>query len=276
MVYWDPNPNLFIIPVLNWPIKWYGCLFALGFTCGFFIFRATLFRYLCLEKPSVSPNLLKKMAGALSDQIILYGVVGTVIGARLGHFLFYESPSDYLSRPWEIVQVWKGGLASHGAAIGICLALYLYCRKVKEIPYLRLLDFVSVPAALAGGFIRLGNLINQEILGTPTQLPWGFVFGHPADGSFLTGRHPVQLYESFFYFTLFIFLWYLARQPKYLLRRGFLIGLFLTSVFCFRFLVEFIKLEQSSFFSMFLTMGQWLSIPFIVAGIVLIRRSNSG
>ena len=279
VIHWDPNPEIFTIPFLNWPILWYGVFFAAGFAVGFPIFYSILCRYLSTRPDSFD---VQKRGMFLADRLTVYMVVGTVIGARVGHFLFYEHPAQYLKNPLEIFRVWEGGLASHGAAIGIILALVLFARRYKSLAegldWIRLLDYVCVPTALAGAFIRLGNFFNQEILGTPSNLPWAVIFAHPMDHSLPVPRHPVQLYESIFYFLVFFLLWRLTYRPSFLLAKGRLIGLFLILVFGFRFLVEYLKTEQSSLLSRAsdLTMGQILSIPAILAGaIFLYTRSTS-
>jgi phosphatidylglycerol---prolipoprotein diacylglyceryl transferase len=278
MIYWDPSPNLFIIPILNWPILWYGLFFAIGFLVGFPLFEGILLRYF-LQIGAVASDL-KQIALKVTDRVTVYVVLATALGARLGHFLFYEKPSEYLNNPFEILQIWKGGLASHGAAIAIIFTLFLLSRWTKKIDSgltcIRLLDFICVPTALAGSFIRIGNLFNQEILGTTTNLPWGFLFGHPRDGSFPIARHPVQIYESIFYLIVFLILWRLTFRKAFLLKEGKLIGLFLILVFGFRFFIESIKLEQSYLLtdSSYLTMGQWLSIPLFFLGLFFIVRSR--
>lgn len=193
-IYWDPKPELFTIPGVHWPILWYGVLFSAGFALGFPIFVHVLIRYFSFSKKGTSPAESKLKATKITDRLTVYMVVATVIGARLGHFLFYERPRDYLNDPFEIFRVWEGGLASHGAVIGILLATFFFSHRIgkKEgLDWLRTLDFVSVPTALAACFIRVGNFFNQEILGTPTDLPWAVVFGHPADHSSPVSRHPV-------------------------------------------------------------------------------------
>lgn len=282
MIYWDPDPDLFIIPILHWPIKWYGFFFAFGFAIGFLIFKKILIRFFLQNEPEKKIQEIQNQSLMITDKITVYLVIATAVGARLGHFLFYESPSEYLLRPWEILQIWKGGLASHGAAIGILVGIFLFSRWSRKIDsdltWMRCLDFVSIPTALAGAFIRFGNLMNQEILGTKTDLPWGFIFLHPVDGSFPIPRHPVQLYEALFYVFVFVLLWRLSFRPSFLCKQGKLIGLFLILVFSFRFLIEFLKVEQSFLLtSQTLTMGQWLSIPLIILGIfywVGFRRSQ--
>lgn len=275
MIYWDPNPVIFRLPLLDWPILWYGLFFALGFLVGFAIFVHLLARYLSTlpEWSQKSFKMLKQQAALIADQLALYVVIGTILGARLGHFLFYETPSEYLRDPLEIFRVWKGGLASHGAAFAIILALFLFSYKIRSqypsLHWIRLLDFISVPAAFAGCCIRVGNFFNQEILGTITQVPWAVTFGHPFDQSLPAPRHPVQMYEAIGYLCLFFLLWRLSYQDYFLKSKGKLIGLFLIFTFTFRFFMEFFKTEQSRIVSseIFLTMGQILSIPLVVLGL---------
>lgn len=287
-IFWDPKPEIFFLPVLHYPVLWYGVFFALGFILGFPIFVGILERFFRLrpelEKGDIldkdgHPNL-KKQAVELTDRLTIYMVIATVIGARLGHLIFYEAPSYYLNNPLQVFAVWKGGLSSHGAAIGIVLALwffsYQYRKQMRHLTWLGLLDFVCVPTALAGAFIRIGNFFNQEILGISTDVPWAVIFGHPADHSFPTPRHPVQLYEAVFYLFVFVLLWRLTFLPKFLKERGRLLGLFLILVFGFRIIVEYWKLEQSVLmpYSFDLTMGQILSIPAVLIGLWLYFRKK--
>jgi prolipoprotein diacylglyceryl transferase len=196
-------------------------------------------------------------------------IFGTVIGARLGHCLFYN-PEYYLSNPIEIFKVWEGGLASHGAAIGILTAIYLFAKKKKNYPMLWTLDRIVIVVALAGTFIRLGNLFNSEIIGTPTEVSWAFVFTAVDD----IPRHPAQLYESIAYFIIFLILLFIYYKGIEKNKNGLLFGLFLLLVFTFRFFVEFLKENQSGFEeSLVLNMGQLLSIPFVIVGIVFIIKS---
>lgn len=273
-IYWDPKPEIFTLPIVHWPILWYGVLFALGFAIGFPIFVNILTRFLGKDQ--------KRKAVAITDRLTVYMIIATIVGARVGHFLFYEHPANYLSDPLEIFRVWEGvrGLASHGAAAAIILALILFSYRIRslepKLTWIRLLDFVCIPTALAACLIRIGNFINQEILGTPTRLPWGVIFGHPSDGSPPFPRHPVQLYEAFFYLLVFILLWRLSFKKSFLFSRGKLIGLFLILVFGFRFFIEFLKIEQSHLLSSSpLTMGQFLSVPAILAGILFYSWKRS-
>ena len=221
----------------------------------------------------------KERAKILAEKALLYSVIGTIIGARLGDVLFYQSWRLIISDPLSVFRIWEGGLASHGGAIGVVIAFWLFFRKIKaqyaNLSFLRVLDLVCIPIAMVGGFIRLGNFFNQEILGTQTSLPWAVVFGHPSDGSFPTPRHPVQLYESLCYFIMSIFLYWIWKKDRSLEKQGRLIGLFLLLVFGFRMLIECVKEEQSNWLhSSWLSMGQWLSIPFVVMGLILLWKSR--
>jgi len=204
------------------------------------------------------------------NDLIWYVILGTVIGARLGHCLFYN-PSYYLSHPLEILQIWKGGLASHGAAIGILTAIYFYVKKRKGLTFLWLMDRLVITVALAGFFIRMGNLFNSEIIGKPTNSNWGFVFVSVDN----IPRHPAQLYEAIAYLLVFILIYAVFFVKREKLKNGSIFGLFLILVFAFRFFVEFIKENQSYFEEkMMLNMGQLLSIPLILLGIYLVFRRN--
>ncbi|MCD4735790.1 MAG: prolipoprotein diacylglyceryl transferase [Bacteroidales bacterium] len=247
---WNPDPEIFSVWFLS--IRWYGLLFALSFVAGYLIIGYMF------KREKIPPKLL--------DRLTTYMVIGTVVGARLGHCLFYE-PEYYLSNPLRILKVWEGGLASHGAAIGILIALYYFARKSHK-PYFWILDRVVIVVALAGLFIRTGNLMNSEIYGIETTLPWGFVFERWQE---TVPKHPTQIYEGLSYFVIFVllFLIYLYKGKK--LRDGFISGLFLTLLFLVRFLIEFVKEPQVTFENdMALNMGQLLSIPFIIAGLVLL------
>jgi phosphatidylglycerol:prolipoprotein diacylglycerol transferase len=243
-------------------IRWYGLLFASAFLAGYIVFT----RYLATER----------LSSEMLDQLLIYIAVGTVVGARLGHCFFYE-PDYFLKNPLEILKVWKGGLASHGAAIGILLALWLYIRKHK-LSFLWMIDRIVIVVALGGSFIRLGNLFNSEIYGRATDLPWGFRFLRdkvydPHTGELLpaVASHPTQLYESLSYMLIFVFLFTFYRKRYTVMRDGFIFGIFMILLFTVRFLIEFVKNDQVAFESgMTLNMGQWLSLPFILAGILML------
>lgn len=256
----------FNLPFLGRPILWYGFLFALGFFIGYWILL-----YLLKHLPQ---NAVKTQAKIVAEKLTFYVIIGTIVGARLGDVLFYQSPAVYLSDPLSIIKVWEGGLASHGGAAGILTALWLFSRKYTMLPWSRWLDLVIIPTGVVGFFIRVGNFINQEILGTITTASWAVVFGHPADHSLPSPRHPVQLYEAFYYLALFFLLFWCFQKKK--LRDGQISGLFLILVFAFRFVIEFFKEEQSALMGthFLCDMGQLLSLPFIVLGLYLWFRKK--
>ncbi len=383
-IYWDPERVIFILPLLERPIVWYGGFFALGFFLGFYLLLRLFKQYLShypqltasdiedwdillyrLEKGrkegnptalhffTCIPSLIKenwdqeqviealnqtmktsklfhrdflkelsgkrwitslmrfaqkhlsddqaqlfyrrlyfgeKVPGIISlkkrsvqfcEKLTMYVMVGTIIGARVGHLVFYEPMESYLKHPLMIIKTWEGGLASHGAVVGICFALFFFLLKVKKkvpaLSFVRLVDFLVIPTALAGALIRMGNFVNQEVLGTVTTVPWAVVFGHAADGSVPMPRHPTQLYESFFYLGVFAILLWLWNRKLLFLTPGKLSGLFFILVFSFRFLVEYLKEAQSALITQnsTLLMGQLLSIPLIIFGLLLfLKRSK--
>lgn len=265
-LHWDPSPEMFHwnLPLLGRPILWYGFLFALGFLLAY----GVLFSLIKDKVPHPRRTL---------DQLSFYVILGTVIGARLFDVIFYENWHQIAEHPWSVFEVWRGGLASHGAVAGILISLTFFQRRHRFCSYLRLLDLLTIPAGLVAGFIRIGNFVNQEIIGKPTNLPWAVVFGHPADGSAAVPRHPVQLYEALFYLSMFIALFALRRGWQQW-KEGRVCGLFLVLTFGFRFLIEFLKEEQSWHLAgSGLTMGQWLSIPLFLVGLYLsLFRQKSG
>jgi phosphatidylglycerol:prolipoprotein diacylglycerol transferase len=257
---WNVDPEIFSIGPLS--IRWYGLLFATAFLAGYIIFT----RFLSTER----------LTSEMLDKLLIFVAVGTIIGARLGHCLFYE-PDYFLKNPVEILKIWKGGLASHGAAIGILIALWLYIRKYK-LSFLWLIDRIVIVVALGGSFIRLGNLFNSEIYGRQTDLPWGFRFVRdqvfdPNTGELLATVpcHPTQLYEAFSYILIFVFLFIFYRKRYQTMRDGFVFGIFLILLFTARFFIEFVKNDQVAFEAgMKFNMGQLLSLPFILTGIVIL------
>ncbi len=257
---WNVDPEIFHIGQLS--IRWYGLLFASAFLSGYIVFT----RYLTTER----------LTSEMTDQLLIYIAVGTVIGARLGHCFFYE-PEYFLQNPLEILKIWKGGLASHGAAIGILLALWLYVRKHK-LSFLWMIDRIVIVVALGGAFIRLGNLFNSEIYGLPTDLPWGFEFVRDKLYDSTTGellptvaRHPTQLYEALSYLLIFAVLFMFYRKRYMKVRDGFIFGVFMILLFSARFFIEFVKNDQVAFEAgMQFNMGQLLSLPFILAGVLMI------
>lgn len=256
MINWDVSPDLFTIGPIT--IRWYSLLFSASFIVGYQI-MILIFR-----------NENRKEED-LND-LVWYMVLGTILGARLGHCMFYN-PSYYLSNPVEILKVWNGGLASHGAAVGILTAIYFYVKKRKHFTFLWVMDRVVITVALSGFFIRIGNLFNSEVFGKPTSLPWAFTFLPPnGDGQ---PRHPTQIYEAVAYLIIFIFIYRIYLKTKGKFKPGYLFALFLISIFSVRFFVEFIKEIQSPFEAeMILNMGQLLSIPLIALGIYLLVRKD--
>ncbi|MFA7288144.1 MAG: prolipoprotein diacylglyceryl transferase [Melioribacteraceae bacterium] len=250
MITWSVSPEIFSLGPIH--IRWYGLLFASSFIVGYQIFTWIF-------------KIEKRSEDDLND-LVWYMILGTIIGARLGHCLFYN-PEYYLANPLEILMVWKGGLASHGAAIGILTAIYLFVKKKPKFTFLWVMDRIVITVALAAFFIRMGNLFNSEIIGKPTDLPWGFVFTSIDN----VPRHPAQLYEAIAYLIIFFVLFFQYKKKQEDIRDGFLFGEFLIGIFGFRFFVEFIKENQSLFEnSMSLNMGQILSIPLIFLGIYLL------
>ncbi|MGE5195875.1 MAG: prolipoprotein diacylglyceryl transferase [Anaerolineae bacterium] len=273
---WDPSPEMFSfdIPFLGRPILWYGFFFALGFFLGFWVFL-----YFLKEAFRTHASKKKKEISqprTIAERLLLYILCGTIIGARLGDVIFYQNWKDAIHHPLSIFKIWEGGLASHGGAIGVMIALWLFWRRSKEdfkgFSGLELLDLVVIPTCLVASSIRIGNFFNQEILGHPTHVAWGVIFGHPADGSAPLPRHPVQLYESAAYLVLFIFLALLWKFKPHFRKGGKISGLFFILLFSSRFVLEFFKEEQSALLSAGspLTMGQYLSLPFIVLGCFLL------
>ena len=253
-IHWNMNPEIFSLGPLS--VRWYGLLFISGFVLGWYIFRG-FFR-----KEGVPETLL--------DPLLYTLLIGTIVGARLGHCLFYQ-PDYYLGSWqgfWEIFMPWKGGLASHGGTIALVLAMWWFARhygRKYDFDFLWILDRLCITVCFAGAFIRLGNLCNSEIYGDVTNLPWGFIF--ELRGETLP-KHPTQLYEALSYAVLGVVLLLLYRYKAQKMYRGTFIGVFFIVLFGMRFLIEFIKEPQVGFEeNMVLNMGQLLSIPFILIGV---------
>lgn len=218
----------------------------------------------------------KQTAYLLTDRLCRFAVIGTILGARLGDVFFYDWPY-FQQHPVEIFKVWEGGLASHGAVLGNLLAVYLYLKYIQrwipELTFLQLLDDIVIPSAFIASLIRLGNFMNQEIVGIPTSLPWGVLFGHPANEGIAVPRHPVQLYEAAAYFITFLLLWQLWKNRYWDCSPGSLAGLMFICIFGSRLILEYWKATVESVIdSSFLQMGQILSLPCILLGILLIWR----
>lgn len=252
-IHWDVDPELFRVG--EFAIRYYGLLFSTAIVAGYFTLNH-LFKNEGLPENE-------------TERLSLYLLVGTVVGARLGHTLFYQ-PGVYLADPVKILEVWKGGLASHGAAFGLVAASYLFHKKRKRESYLWLVDRLVVAVTAGIGFVRIGNLMNSEIVGAPTDAAWAFIFERVD----MIPRHPSQLYEAIAYFAIFGVLFYLYKKRREKFHDGFLIGLGLALIFTFRFLVELVKANQVDFESgMIVNMGQILSLPFIATGVWLFTRA---
>ena len=253
-ILWNVNPDIFTIPFLDHPVRWYG----LAWAGGFLLSQQVM--YFIYKKEGRSAKEV--------DDLTVYMLIATVVGARLGHVLFYD-PVYYFSHPLRIAAIWEGGLASHGATIGILTGLYLFARKTK-VRYLWIVDRLVIVSALTGAFIRLGNLMNSEMVGIPTTMPWGFIFTRIDD----LPRHPAQLYEALYCFVIFLVLFAIWYKQKDQTQDGFLFGLFLIVLFSLRFVDEFFKINQEAFEDdMILNMGQLLSIPFVLIGIGILIYS---
>lgn len=250
-IHWNVSPEIFSLGPLH--VRWYGLLFAVGF----------LFGYNHGEKMFKHENIDLKWL----ESLFIYLIVATILGARLGHVLFYGW--DYYSQhPVEILYVWQGGLASHGGVLGIIIAMIIWSRNVSKRSILWVLDRVVVPSIFVGVLIRFGNLMNSEIYGMQTSLPWGFIFERNNE---TVAKHPTQIYEALSYLLTFGVMLYMYWKTKAKDYQGMLVGVFFIMVFTARFLVEFIKEDQEAFeATMSLNMGQWLSIPFVITGIVLV------
>lgn len=255
---WNIAPQIFTLG--TWEVRWYGLLYAMSFFFG----------YLMLGKFFK----MAKLPETTLDKIATYMLLATIFGARLGHIFFYE-PDYYLANPIKMLYIWEGGLASHGAAVGIIIGLGIFAFREK-LHYFWVTDRVLITVALAAGLIRIGNLMNSEIFGHVTDLPWGFNFyrAFPA-GAEVLPHHPTQLYEAFSYFLIFAYiLWHFFKKEGKL-ARGYITGVFMIGIWGMRFLIEFLKEDQVAFEAdMTLNMGQWLSIPLFLSGIYLIYYSR--
>ena len=258
---WNPDPELFNL-FGSFPIRYYGLLWGIGIVLS------------CIIVPR--QNRDRKISDDTYTPLYFYCVIGINLGARLGHCIFYDW-SYYQNHLIEMIlpirqfpgEGWKWigykGLASHGGTLGLIIALWLYCRKTK-MHYMDVLDMIAVATPICACCIRLANLMNSEIIGKPTDMPWAFVF-EQVD---MLPRHPAQLYEAIAYFIFFLGMIYLYKKSDHgqKLHRGFFFGLCLTEIFVFRFFVEFLKENQVDFENtMTLNMGQWLSVPFVIIGI---------
>ncbi|MCG9738033.1 prolipoprotein diacylglyceryl transferase [Shewanella insulae] len=248
---WNMDPVL--VSFMGLTIHWYGVLFATAIFAGFQVMKSIYVRE-GLDVESL-------------DNLLIYCVIGIVVGARLAHVLFYD-PSYYFAHPAKILAIWEGGLASHGGGLGAILALYYYHRKMK-LPFLFLLDRLAIATAIFGFFVRMANFVNSEILGVPSDKPWAIVFERVD----MLPRHPAQLYEALAYLAIFIALWIIYKTTEMKQKQGALFGLFLVWVFSARFLIEFVKVKQAAYAQDWtMSAGQMLSIPFLLVGAFLLVK----
>jgi len=233
-------------------VRWYGLMYLFAFMAAI-----GLGRYRIAHHPwtAWTPRML--------DDVLFYGVLGVVIGGRLGHVFLYE-PAYYLANPLEVLAVWKGGMSFHGGFVGVMTAMLIYARR-RGLSFLSVMDFIAPLVPLGLGFGRLGNFINAELWGRVTNVPWGMVFPN-ADG---LPRHPSQLYEfALEGLVLFALLWFYARRPR---PAGAISALFLIGYGAFRFLVEFTREPDNGVLLLGMSLGQWYSLPMVIAGLVLMR-----
>ena len=264
---WNPAPELFKIG--SFAIRYYSLMFVVAFTLGLFIMKKVYIK--------------EKLSLELLDKLFIYVVLSTLIGARLGHFLFYE-PAALIERPLEVILPFQfsptfkftgfAGLASHGAVIGIITALYLYSKKVLKKPVFFILDRMTMPVAIGGAFVRLGNLMNSEIIGKPTESNFGFVFKRLGEDF---PRHPAQLYEAICYAVIFVIVWFAYWKTNKKEKSGYIFGLFFALLWSVRFVIEYFKeaqVEGREDWILGFNTGQVLSIPLIIIGLYFMFRKT--
>jgi len=265
---WNPAPEIFKIG--SFAVRYYSLMFVIAFMLGLYL----------MKKIFINDNIpIEKL-----DSLFIYTIVATLLGARIGHFLFYE-PEFFFKKPLEVLLPFRfspkfeftgyAGLASHGAAIGIITAMYFYSKIVLKKPILFILDRLVIPVALAGVFIRLGNLMNSEIIGKPTNSDYGFIFRKLGEDF---PRHPSQLYEAFGYLLVFILLWFIYWKTNKMKKSGYLFGLFFALLWSVRFFVEFFKekqVEGGENWMFDLNTGQVLSIPLVLIGLYFMFRKTN-
>ncbi|SEL54557.1 Prolipoprotein diacylglyceryl transferase [Colwellia chukchiensis] len=246
---WDLDPVFFSIGPLT--VHWYGVLFATAILSGLQVMK-----WIFQQEQQDLAKL---------DNLLVYIVIGVIVGARLGHCFFYE-PGYYFANPLKIFAIWEGGLASHGGGLGAIIAAGIYSKK-HQLAFSWLLDRLAICTALFGFFVRSANFVNSEILGTVSNVPWAIIFARIDN----VPRHPSQLYEAIAYLTIFFALLIFYKQKKAQTPSGSILGIFLILVFSARFLIEMIKEKQAAYTAdIALTAGQMLSIPFFLAGVALV------
>lgn len=259
---WDPSIELFKIG--SFAVRYYSLMFVIAFILGLQI----------MKKIYKNENIpIEKL-----DTLFIYAVVSILLGARIGHFLFYDT-QFLIEHPLEVLLPVKfnpfqftgyQGLASHGAAIGVIIAMYFYSKKILKKPILWILDRVVIPVASGAIFVRIGNLMNSEIIGKATNSDYGFVFKKLGEDF---PRHPTQLYESFGYLITFLVLWLVYWKTDKKEKQGYIFGLFMVFLWSVRFIVEFFKEAQVDNRSTWdLNTGQLLSIPLILVGLYFMFR----
>ncbi len=251
---WNVDPEIFRFG--PFAPRWYGLFFSLGFLLGYWI-MAQIYRHERRREENLS-------------SLFLYVFLGTLIGARLGHVLFYQ-PDYYLPRPWEILMIWQGGLASHGGFAGVLIAIYLYQRKYRDLSFLALCDRLAIAILPAASLIRIGNFFNSEIIGVPSSVPWSVIFARLDT----MPRHPAMLYEAICYLVVFLILYAVYWNTELIKIPGRVVGAAFIVSFSARFLIEFVKENQAHFEQgMALNMGQLLSIPFVLVGLWLLHKGQ--
>ncbi len=270
---WDVDPELFTL--LGREIRWYGLLWVIGLVVAVII----------VQKIFEKENRPEKWF----DSLFVYMMLGIILGARLGHCLFYD-PAYYLANPLKILAIWEGGLASHGGVLGIIIAVWLYSKRVTKKSMLWTFDRVIVPTGFTAAAIRIGNLMNHEIYGAVTEQPWGFRFienisawKQGAAPIFTEPSHPTQIYEALIYLLVFAITMYMYWKTNAKQKQGLMLGVAMIIIFASRFFIEYIKLvqvpsEEAMRQNTGLILGQWLSIPFVVWGVWLVwnalRKKN--
>lgn len=266
---WDVDPVMF--EILGREVRWYGLLFALG---------------LLVLAPMILERMWRheRLDPKWMESLYYYVVIATIVGARLGHVLFYDPKYYLIEHPEKILAIWEGGLASHGGTIAIIIAVWIYSRRVTKRSILFTLDRLAVPVGLTAAMIRLGNLMNSEIFGHPTDVPWAFRFVRSAEYHALVpdlsrGCHPTQIYEAIAYLTTFaVCMWLYWRRDAARRYEGLILGVFFIGIFASRLIIESIKnvqvvAEEGLLSSLGMNLGQILSLPFILAGVWLIVRA---
>lgn len=271
-IVWDPPIG---IDLGFFTIRYYSLMYLISFVLGWYIMKAIY------KQDGVNVDKL--------DSLFIYTVLATLIGARLGHVIFYQPElfiEDPLSvfLPFQFVPEFEftgfQGLASHGAALGIMIAMYIYSKKILKKPVLWILDRIVIPTALGGMFIRIGNFMNSEIVGKPTGSDFGVIFKEYPAKAGLPGpavpRYPAQLYEAACYLLIFLVLWFIYKKTGKSKHLGYIFGMFMILIWSARFVIEFFKAAQiEERAAWVLNTGQLLSIPFVILGIYLVYRSKN-